>query len=137
MIGSQSSQMMPKRSRSPAQHLQMMNAGFWFENYMVAGISPTKCEFRLELIGHTHEVLVEPANCESFVPVEREISSHKVLDFSCSQRSKMKIAVSREVQPLLPWLNNSARNDLSSAIGMGVNMRSNEICLWDDIIIKE
>jgi hypothetical protein len=82
MIGPHGGQMISEGSRSAAGALEMVNARFWLENNMIASGPPTICEFCLELIGNTDEILIESAKCDSLVSVEREISPHKVVDFN-------------------------------------------------------
>src|ERR1700745_4137618 len=104
MVRPQNGQMISEGSRSAAGDLEMMNAGVWLEKNMIAAGPPAICEFRFEMIGHAHEILIKSAKCDSFVSVEREITSHEVIDFTRLQRSEMKAPVLGKVQSLLPWL---------------------------------
>jgi hypothetical protein len=49
----------------------------------------------------------------------------------------MKIPVVGKVQSLLPWLNDTTRNNSSFAAAMGTKMGSDKICLGNDVIIDK
>src|SRR5215831_15008398 len=49
----------------------------------------------------------------------------------------MKISVFGKVQSLLPWLNDTTRNNSSFAAAMGMKMGQDKICLGNYVIIDK
>src|SRR6516164_7187144 len=82
MIRTNSCQMISISSRSTARHLEMMNACFWLKDDMITGGTPTIGEFCFKSISYANKIFIKTANCDRSASVEREISPHKLIDFT-------------------------------------------------------
>jgi hypothetical protein len=93
MIGPKAPQVIPKFPGATSADPQMMNGRHWLVIDPETGTPESMREFRLEIIGYTHEPFVKPPEPQHYIATYRKIPAHKVLDPGRLNRSEVKAAI--------------------------------------------
>jgi hypothetical protein len=95
------------------------------------------CEFRLEIVGYTHEPFVEAAEPQHYIATYRKISAHELLDPCGPNCGEMEAIVIRKILAHLPRLNDAAGYKRSASFLQRTHMRLNKSGMRDDVVIKK